>query len=195
MRPRTRAESSRCVRSVFRESAPLCACPTRPCCLIPVLRARGCGEGLCVRFVVGALGGLVHRGDPPAVAPLSLRLRHLARHCTTQSAVAPLGPTRALVLPACRGPKWCVRRVGPSARRPAAWPASTGIVALAWRARPGTVAPAGSEPGHDGPGGRAPVPPAGRGRTPPFARRTRPRSSPGPRSALIPVGASATTGS
>ena len=37
MRPRTRAESSRCMRSVFRKSVPLRACPTRPCCLIPVL--------------------------------------------------------------------------------------------------------------------------------------------------------------
>ena len=95
MQPRTRAESSRCARSVFRKSSPLCACPTRPCCPIPVLCARSCGKGLCARLVVGSLGGFVRcaagfTGD-----------------CTTYPAFAPLGPTWVLVLPACRGPKWC----------------------------------------------------------------------------------------
>ena len=58
------------------------------CCgpygLVPVLRARGCGEGLCVRCVVGVCAASRSAlRDPPVVAPLSASLRHLACRCTT----------------------------------------------------------------------------------------------------------------
>ena len=48
-----------------------------------------------MRFVIGVLRGFVHHAAG------------FARGCATWPAAAPLGPKRALLLPACRRPKWC----------------------------------------------------------------------------------------
>ena len=68
-----------------------------------------------MRLVVDALGGFVRcaagfaRGCAAscAASPLSPPLHHLAHRYTTEGFTAPLRPKWALVLPACRGPKWC----------------------------------------------------------------------------------------
>ena len=69
MRPRTRAESSRCMRSVFRKSVPLRACPTRPCCLIPVLLCAWLWGFCSIRRLLSAcrrrVGSLMMQFPPP----------------------------------------------------------------------------------------------------------------------------------